>query len=150
MLAIRQWALGLIAIVAIAVFILLEPEPPEEPGLGFTPTNYAQLVETAMSDYEANAALTESAPQQQVVNGWVARDLLQIQALVTADLLDAVSEENSSGQLVTAVDPRTPALLTLAVLAVCLIGVNMVPDDRQMTHEAVTLGADPSNVNSQD
>ncbi len=49
------------------------------------------LIDLAMSDYEANDSNTESAPQQQVVNGWIARDLLEIiarQQEASADTLD--------------------------------------------------------------
>lgn len=91
--------------------------------MNLSAANYQQLIDVAMSDYDANDARTESAPQQQVVNGWVARDLLQIQALQLADLLDAVTEENSRGAVVASNDPRTPALLVLAILAISLVGI---------------------------
>jgi hypothetical protein len=123
MLTARRIGLGVIAVAAVFVYFVMEPDPPDESAVNLSPTNYSRLVETAMSDYEANDALADSAPQQQVVNGWVARDLLQIQTLAIADLLDAVTEENRSGQLVTSADPRTPALVGLAVLAICLIGI---------------------------
>jgi hypothetical protein len=51
------------------------------------------LIDVALEDYEANDARTEGAPQQQVVNGWVARDLLQIitrQNEAQADTLDSL------------------------------------------------------------
>lgn len=51
------------------------------------------LIDVALDDYEANDARTEGAPQQQVVNGWVARDLLQIitrQNEAQADTLDSL------------------------------------------------------------
>ena len=57
------------------------------------------------------------------MNGWVTRDLLHIQALELADLLDTVSQENAQSQLVAANDPRVAALLALAVLAICVIGI---------------------------
>ncbi|HZD22459.1 MAG TPA: hypothetical protein VE569_03535 [Acidimicrobiia bacterium] len=75
-----------------------------------------------MSDNDANEGLAESAPQQQVVNGWVARDLLQIQARQLADVLDALTQENEAGQIVATTDPRVPALLVVAILAIGLIG----------------------------
>ena len=123
MLLLRRIGLVVIALAAVGVFLALEPEPPEATSLNLSPTNYETLVNIALADYEENASRTDTAPQQQVVNGWVARDLLRIQTLVLVDLLDAVSEENSSGQLVAASDPRVPALLTLAVIAISLIGI---------------------------
>lgn len=118
----RRWGLAILSVAAIAVFLLMEPDAPEEGTLNLSAANYQQLIDVAMSDYDANDARTESAPQQQVVNGWVARDLLQIQALQLADLLDAATEENSRGEVVASNDPRTPALLVLAILAISLVG----------------------------
>ena len=42
-------------------------------------TNHAEAVGEALVKAEINESSAESAPQQQVVNGWVARDLLVIQ-----------------------------------------------------------------------
>ena len=123
MFAARRWSLGVIAVLAIGVFLLMEPDPPAEGSLSLTPTNYQTLINVALSDNEANDARADSAPQQQVVNGWVTRDLLHIQALELADLLDTVSQENAQSQLVAANDPRVAALLALAVLAICVIGI---------------------------
>ena len=53
-------------------------------------------------------------PQQEVVNGWVARDLLTVLAKQTNAMLG--SSQAAAG------DPRIPLLLLLLVLAVSLIG----------------------------
>jgi hypothetical protein len=95
-----------------------------------------------MSDYNANDALTDSAPQQQVVNGWVARDLLQIQARQLADVLDALTQETESGQLVATTDPRVPALLVVAVLAICLIGFTAEPQGSRIPVSLAPTGED--------
>jgi hypothetical protein len=121
-LAVRRLGLGLLSVAAIVVFFVLEPDQTESSSVSLTPTNYQALVDLAMSDYDANAARTESAPQQQVVNGWVTRDLLQIQAMQLADLLEVLTEENDAGQVVAVTDPRTPALLVIAILAIALVG----------------------------
>jgi hypothetical protein len=123
LVAARRWGLGILSLAALLVYFLLEPAPPDEGSVNLSPTNYQSLINIAMSDYDANDALAESAPQQQVVNGWIARDLLQIQARAIADLLDALTQENAAGQAVASVDPRVPALLVIAVLAMSLIGV---------------------------
>src|SRR5687768_9021956 len=52
-----------------------------------------------------NQSRAEGAPQQSVVNGWTARDLLEL-----------VAQSEATGQ-----DPRPAALLTLAVLGIALI-----------------------------
>jgi hypothetical protein len=124
---IRRVGLAVLAIGALAIFFLMEPDPPEAGSLNLSATNYQSLIDVAMSDYNANDALTDSAPQQQVVNGWVARDLLQIQARQLADVLDALTQETESGQLVATTDPRVPALLVVAILAFCLIGFTTEP-----------------------
>ena len=123
MLVARRLGLGLLSVAAVVVFFVLEPDPTVSSSVSLTSTNYQALVDLAMSDYDANAARTESAPQQQVVNGWVTRDLLQIQAMQLADLLEVLTEENEAGQIVAVTDPRTPALLVIAVLAIALVGV---------------------------
>ncbi len=119
----RRWGLVTLSVAALLVFFIMDPGPPEEGSRNLSATNYQTLIDIAMSDYDANDALTESAPQQQVVNGWVARDLLQIQTRQLADLLDVLTEEDASGQVVASIDPRTPALLVIAVLAIAIIGI---------------------------
>ena len=131
MIELRRVGLALLAIAAIAIFFLMEPDAPEEGSLNLSATNYQSLIDAAMSDYNANDALAESAPQQQVVNGWVARDLLQIQARQLADVLDVLTQESGSGELVATTDPRVPALLVIAILAVGLMGLTTVPDRPQ-------------------
>ncbi len=123
MQTIRRWGLVALSAAALLVFFLMQPDPPEEGSLNLSATNYQTLIDAAMSDNEANDALAESAPQQQVVNGWVTRDLLQIQARQLADVLDALTVEDASGQVVASTDPRVPALLVIAVLAISLIGI---------------------------
>lgn len=122
MIEIRRIGLLVLATASVAIFFLMQPIPPEEGSLNLSTTNYQSLIDLAMDDYDANDALTESAPQQQVVNGWIARDLLRIQARELADVLDALTQENESGQIVATADPRVPALLVVAILALSLIG----------------------------
>ena len=122
MVEIRRIGLLVLSVAAIAIFLLMEPDRPEQGSSSLSATSYQSLIDLAMSDYDANDALAESAPQQQVVNGWVARDLLQIQARQLTDILDALTQENESGQIVATTDSRVPALLVVAILAIGLIG----------------------------
>jgi hypothetical protein len=110
MVEIRRIGLLVLSVAAIAIFLLMEPDRPEQGSSSLSATSYQSLIDLAMSDYDANDALAESAPQQQVVNGWVARDLLQIQA------------RQLTGQIVATTDSRVPALLVVAILAIGLIG----------------------------
>src|SRR3954469_8735657 len=62
-------------------------------------------IASALAGYELNEAQTQGAPQQQVVNGWVAKDLLTIIA----------EKQNES-----VTDERLPALALLVVLGLAL------------------------------
>ncbi len=66
-------------------------------------------VENVLAERRVDALLAESAPQQQVVNGWVARDLLEIQALQSEDRLAQAARTNDL------------LLLALALIAVSLL-----------------------------
>jgi hypothetical protein len=79
------------------------------------------MVQEALSDFDANDARTEGAPQQQVVNGWVARDLLSIIALEQNELVEAARTAHAEP------DNRPAALLVIAVLAIALWGATSTP-----------------------
>jgi hypothetical protein len=84
----------------------------------------------ALGSYDLNNANTDSAPQQQVVNGWVAKDLLQI---VAVELDDIQRRMDAQGK-----DQRTPALIGLAVLAVAWFGIT-TPGRRREVSAAVEV-----------
>lgn len=90
------FALGVIGCVIAGVVVGLDAPDSEfdSRAADVSETNdYQSLIDVALEDYKANNALTEGAPQQQVVNGWVARDLLQIitrQNEAQADTLDSL------------------------------------------------------------
>lgn len=127
MLTARRVGLGVIAVAAVAVWFVLAPEATAGPTVNLTTIDYADLIDTALSDYDSNDARADTAPKQQVVNGWVARDLLWITALQNVDLLEgigALADQNSGlTDAVTATDDRFPALLVLVVVAVCWLGI---------------------------
>jgi hypothetical protein len=124
------FGLGLLAAAACALVIGLD-EPKEEPVSDIArpaPTRRLDaLIDTALSDHQANDANTESAPQQQVVNGWVARDLLHIVALqneAQAQTLDAIAESLIQARPRPApIDNRPAQLLVIAVVTLCWIGM---------------------------
>ena len=125
----RRVGLAVVATAAVAVWFVIAPEPPDIEGgqINLSARKYASLVAQALDDFEANEARADSAPQQQVVAGWVARDLLSIIALAQADMIESLgglAEQNESVASAVAVrDDRVPALLVLAVLAVCWMGI---------------------------
>lgn len=121
MLVIRRVGALVLAVAAVLVWFLMEPDVPRTPeaevqrAVASRSTDISQ----AMSEYELNNTLAGSAPQQQVVNGWVAKDLLQI----IAEQQDAAVTRPQVAAPVTPVvppDERVPALVGLVVLGVAL------------------------------
>lgn len=121
MLVVRRIGAVLLVAAAVAVWFLMAPEVPE------TPRNEAQEqvrnresdIERALSDSELNEAIADSAPQQQVVNGWVARDLLEI---IATQQNDALARDEIAPVVTPVVPPdeRTPALVGLLVAGLAL------------------------------
>jgi hypothetical protein len=98
----------LLVLAAVAVWFLLKPAEKAPAKADFGPSIVA-----AMADYKANNASTDSAPQQQVVNGWVAKDLLEVIARQQNAALSPASAPR---------DERVPAYLLMAVMGLGLIG----------------------------
>jgi hypothetical protein len=116
----RIGALAL-AVAAVLVWFLMKPDVPATPTAQAQESvrNRSSDISKALSTYELNEDLASSAPQQQVVNGWVEKDLLQI---IAEQQNDAVTRPEVP-QVVTPVvppDERIPALVGLVVLGVAL------------------------------
>ncbi|WP_334145136.1 hypothetical protein, partial [Rhabdothermincola sp.] len=107
LLIIRTVGLGAIAIAAFLVAVALRPPEPD------APVSNASAIKKALDEADLNELTADSAPKQQVVNGWVARDLLVINARQNDTLLELAAREP---------DQRPAWLLALAVLAVCWWG----------------------------
>ena len=107
---VRRIGSGLLALAALVVWVAMAPE---EPSAAST-ASHDRLITQALDEFEVNNDNAQGAPQQQVVNGWVARDLLSIVAAQQNDLIAAAAPEST--------DPRVPALLTLAVVGLALLG----------------------------
>lgn len=105
---IRKFGAGLIAVLAIVVLFVAGPTEADR-----SPTaDYARMLTAAQSDYDTNDARTSGAPQQQVVNGWFARDALTIQVMQLTDLLEAAEPAPP--------DERVTLIALLGVIAICL------------------------------
>jgi phospholipase/lecithinase/hemolysin len=105
---IRRIGFVVLAVAAVLITVLGEPvalEPVDT-------SRFEGQILAALADYESNNAQTDGAPQQAVVNGWIARDLLTIMAQQMNAFLGA-SQASAS-------DPRIPLLLMLLVLAAAL------------------------------
>ena len=101
---IRVRRIGAVVLAAAALGVLF--------GLAPKTAVTASDISIVMLGDEVNQESADPAPKQTVVNGWTARDLLELIAK----------------QGVASNDPRSAALLTLAVLALCLgIATSAVP-----------------------
>jgi beta-lactamase regulating signal transducer with metallopeptidase domain len=96
-------ALGLLVLAAIPMG-LVGPTKPDTKG-------YDSAVSAALANAEMNNSSASGAPQQQVVNGWVARDLAVVQ----------IKQNNDMLMLMHVV----AALLLTLVLAVVFTGLSM-------------------------
>ncbi|MGX5654356.1 hypothetical protein ACWKWC_06235 [Geodermatophilus nigrescens] len=93
MILARRVGAVVLALAAVVVWFAMAPE------------DRSSDISRALSEYSLNEAMTQGAPQQQVVNGWVAKDLLTI-----------IAEQQND----VASDERLPALAGLLVIGVAL------------------------------
>jgi hypothetical protein len=93
---VRRVGAIVLAFAAVVIWFAMAPDEPSD---------RSRDIASALADYELNDGRTQGAPQQQVVNGWVAKDLLTIIA----------EEQNDS-----VTDERLPALAVLVVLGLAL------------------------------
>jgi hypothetical protein len=116
-----------LAITAVAVFVVLRPRIDTVTPTLPSATSYESLITIALDADTANNLRTAGAPRQQVVNGWTAKDLLTIIAKENIDILKAQGAVvDATGALnTTPFDERIPALLLIGVLALCWTGMSM-------------------------
>ncbi len=124
--AVRLAGFGVLAVAAVIAWVALAPEVPTDAPTLPSATQYETLIADALSAHEVNNLSASGAPQQQVVNGWTARDLLTIIAKENIDILRAQGAVvDVTGTLrTTPFDERVPALLLIGVLAVCWAGIS--------------------------
>ena len=111
-----------LALTAVVVWFAMAPDES---------SNRSTDIARVLADYELNEARTQGAPQQQVVNGWVTKDLL---AIIAEQQNESVSDE------------RLPALAVLVVLGLALhIATSTRPaDPNGAASRPVVPAADPS------
>jgi hypothetical protein len=120
---VRRMGFVVLAVAAVVVTFVVGPDRPEPADV----EHYERLISQALSDYEENDARTSGAPQQQVVNGWIARDMLTVLAQQSNELLEVSAPAAS--------DNRVPLLLLVLVLAFCWHAV-APPETRALASEA--------------
>ena len=74
---------------------------------------YSTAISGALLDYQVNNDNAESAPQQQVVNGWVAKDLLTVIARQNIEVINGQDRMNDQLQ-------RTNTLLQAGLIVLFL------------------------------
>ena len=118
---VRRVGAIVLALAAIVVWFAMAPESSDR----------SSDIASALADHELNEARTQGAPQQQVVNGWVTKDLLTVIA----------EQQNDS-----VTDERVPALAVLVVLGLALhIATSTRPAEADgVASASVALAADPS------
>lgn len=135
-------SLGFVAFgaAALTVYFLLAPKISSNTPTLPSATQYESLISSALSDYTVNNIAADSAPKQQVVNGWIAKDLLTIIAKEEADLLRAQGAVvDATGNLQThPFDERVPAILLIGVLALIWGQLTTPRLDWRRTEEAPT------------
>lgn len=108
MTTVRRIGAVVFAAVAVLLWFVLAPA-----GAGSHNHDFAPAISAALTDFDKNNATAESAPQQAVVNGWAAKDLLTVMA----------QEQNTALQPASAPrDNRVPGELALLVVAVAFFG----------------------------
>ena len=126
--SVRSVVFGGLALAAIVSFFVLQPA---------TPKDRSTEISTAIVEDSLNAKSSSSAPQQQVVNGWTARDLLEIDAKIANDQAQAESDRNL----------QLSVLVLIGVLAICWYGLSATlettPGEPEPRSEGLgdTLGA---------
>ncbi len=111
---------------AVAAFVYFTPKPVVSDYIVPSASSYELLISSILADDVSNNTRTKGAPQQTVVNGWVARDLLTVIAKENADILRAQGAiVDATGNLQTQpFDQRIPALLLIGVLTLCWLGIS--------------------------
>jgi hypothetical protein len=118
---VRQIGAVVLSLAAVAVWFLMAPEEAETPAVQAQQgvADRSNDIDDALLNYEANEALTQGAPQQSVVNGWVAKDLLTI---IAEQQNEALTRDEVPPPVAPIVpnDDRIPALVGLLVLGLAL------------------------------
>lgn len=123
---IRLLGFAVLGVAAAAAFVYFTPTIVVSEYAIPSASGYESLISTALADDASNNLLAQGAPQQSVVNGWTARDLLTIIAKQNADLLRAQGAvvDVTGGLQTQPFDQRVPALLLIGILAVCWLGIS--------------------------
>lgn len=130
--AVRALGFVALAVFAVAQFYAWQPDGPGGEPLRAEPSeslSQAGAISAALAGGELNESSADSAPQQQVVNGWVARDLLAAIGRQNEEAAAArdTSTRNQAAQFEVQSDSfdRLSALGLATVLAIAWHGLTL-------------------------
>lgn len=110
--------IGIAALIVGVATLVLRPT-------AFVGETQQEFIAAALADNQANDANAENVNQQMVVNGWVARDLLAINARQNVALIDSMSSSVESQQRTNGLLQGILVLLVLLVGAVAGVGIRV-------------------------
>jgi hypothetical protein len=120
---------ALFVLMAIAIPLgLVGPTKPDTAG-------YNSAVSAALRDADTNESTAQGAPQQAVVNGWLARDLMEIQIKQNNDELVLLH---------LGVVVLIGALLAIVIAGGAAARINRQPEPEIAAAEVVTGDTDPA------
>jgi hypothetical protein len=124
-------AVGFLAIAIASMLVAFSgaPKPRSVVPLNISTSDVSSAVSTALSGDTTNQAGATSAPQQQVVNGWTARDLLaaigrgeDAQTPAIQEAARYVADTIAANTAPQRTDDRVLRLLALIAVALCWYG----------------------------
>lgn len=141
MIIARRIGALVLAVAALAVWFAMAPVKPKPPVVHAQQavSDQSGAISQALSDYDQNNQLATGAPQQAVVNGWAAKDLLTILAKQQNEALTRPVVPAPVPPIMPN-DDRIPALVGLLVLGVALA---MATSNQARSADAVTASEAP-------
>lgn len=109
--------LGLIVVGVLAALVALQNDTSD-----YSSRTFSSLIDAVGSDFNANEARADSAPQQQVVAGWATKDYLSVLTLQAEETNARLTDTREAAQRHS---ERVARLIALGVGAICWIGVWM-------------------------
>jgi hypothetical protein len=119
---VSRW-IGFVILAAAALIvglatILIRPS-------SYVADNQQEMISAALADNKLNDANAENVNQQMVVNGWVARDLLAINARQNVALINAATSSLELQQRTNGVIQGVLVLMVLLIGAVAGVGIRL-------------------------
>ena len=120
-------ALGVLVLVAVPAALARAGQVTRQAGdtTAYDTSNYNAAVTAALSDATTNESRAQGAPQQAVVNGWLARDLAQIQIKQNNDAINQNVTQIKQNHDLLVLGYLLMAVLSALVLALMFAGISV-------------------------